>query len=118
MKCLAGLEQPDSGTVEFEGRPVLLYVEQEPARGQDSLGGAQWTVADALTEPMVAGPSAATPVAAQTASALRAVRAIQTRQKRGHKPVRTVLKQLPLQLRAKLRLPRSCNAGFQWLSET
>ena len=75
MKCLAGLESADAGTVSFEGRPVVLYVEQEPARGQDSAGGAAWTVADALTEPMVAGPSAATPEARKTADALRAVRA-------------------------------------------
>ena len=75
MKCLAGLESPDAGTVSFEGRPVVLYVEQEPARGQDSVGGARWTVADALTEPMVAGPSASTPAATKTAKALRAVRA-------------------------------------------
>ena len=74
MKCLAGLEYPDAGSVGFEGRPVVLYVEQEPARGQDLAAGAQWTVADALTEPMVAGPSAKTPAAAMTAGALRAVR--------------------------------------------
>ena len=74
MKCLAGLEVPDDGSVGFDGRPVCLYVEQEPARGQDLAGGAQWTVADALTEPMVAGPSASTPAAATTAAALRAVR--------------------------------------------
>ena len=75
MKCLAGLEEPDDGTVGFEGRPVCLYVEQEPARGQDLAGGAQWSVADALTEPMVAGPSASTSAAATTAAALKAVRA-------------------------------------------
>ena len=75
MKCLAGLEEADAGTVGVEGRPVILYVEQEPARGQDSAGGAQWTVADALTEPMVAGPSASTPAALKTAEALQAVRA-------------------------------------------
>ena len=75
MKCLAGLEDPDGGEVGFEGRPVCLYVEQEPARGQDLAGGAQWTVADALTEPMCAGPSAATSAAAATAAALKAVRA-------------------------------------------
>ena len=74
MKCLAGIETPDAGSVGFEGRPVCLYVEQEPARGQDVQGGAEWTVADALTEPMAAGPSAATPAATQTAAALRAVR--------------------------------------------
>ena len=75
MKCLAGIEDPDAGTVGVEGQPVILYVEQEPARGQDSVGGAEWTVADALTEPMVAGPSAATPAAMATAAALKAVRA-------------------------------------------
>ena len=75
MKCLAGIEDADAGSVGFEGRPVLLYVEQEPARGQDSAAGAQWTVADALTEPMYAGPSASTPAAAKTAAALAAVRA-------------------------------------------
>ena len=68
MKCLAGLEYPDSGSVGFEGRPVLLYVEQEP------VGTAKSTVADALTEPMAAGPSADTPAAQQTAAALAAVR--------------------------------------------
>ena len=36
MKCLAGLEDPDGGSVGCEGQPVILYVEQEPARGQDS----------------------------------------------------------------------------------
>jgi ATP-binding cassette subfamily F protein uup len=75
MKCLAGLEYPDDGAVGFEGRPVVLYVEQEPARGPDSVGDAHWTVADALTEPMVAGPSASTPAAAKTAAAMKAVRA-------------------------------------------
>ena len=75
LKCLAGLEEADAGSVGVEGRPVVLYVEQEPARGQDSAGGATWTVADALTEPMVAGASASTPAAAKTAAALRAVRA-------------------------------------------
>ena len=75
MKCLAGLEDADTGSVGVEGRPVILYVEQEPARGQDSAGGAAWTVADALTEPMVAGPSATTPAALKTAAALKAVRA-------------------------------------------
>jgi hypothetical protein len=50
-------------------------VEQEPARGQDLEGGAEWTVADALTEPMAAGASASTPGATETAAALRAVRA-------------------------------------------
>ena len=39
MKCLAGLEVPDDGSVGFDGRPVCLYVEQEPARGQDLAGG-------------------------------------------------------------------------------
>ena len=58
LRCLAGLEEADAGSVGVEGRPVVLYVEQEPARGQDSAGGATWTVADALTEPMVAGASA------------------------------------------------------------
>ena len=48
--------------------------EQEPARGQDLEGGAEWTVADALTEPMAAGESASTPGATETAAALRAVR--------------------------------------------
>ena len=52
----------------------MLYVEQEPARGQDLEGGAEWTVADALTEPMAAGESASTPGATETAAALRAVR--------------------------------------------
>ena len=75
MKCLAGLEDVDTGSIGVEGRPVILYVEQEPARGQDSAGGAEWTVADALTEPMVAGPSASAPAAVKTAAALRAVRA-------------------------------------------
>ena len=75
MKCIAGLEDADTGSVGVEGRPVILYVEQEPARGQDTAGGAEWTVADALTEPMVAGPSASTPAALKTAAALRAVRA-------------------------------------------
>eukprot|EP00900_Chrysochromulina_parva_P002833 jgi/Chrpa1/12550/Chrysochromulina_OHIO_Genome00017480-RA len=75
LRCLAGLEEADAGSVGVEGRPVVLYVEQEPARGQDSAGGATWTVADALTEPMVAGASASTPAAAKTAAALRAVRA-------------------------------------------
>ena len=75
MKCLAGLETPDEGSVGFEGRPVLLYVEQEPARGPNSATSAEWTVADALTEPMYAGPSSSTPQAAQTAAALLAVRA-------------------------------------------
>ena len=75
LKCLAGLEAPDAGSVGFEGRPVVLYVEQEPARGQDSAGGDQWTVSDALTEPMVAGPSASAPAATKTAAALCAVRA-------------------------------------------
>ena len=61
-------------SVGFEGRPHVLYVEQEPARGQDLEGGAEWTVADALTEPMAAGESASTPGATETAAALRAVR--------------------------------------------
>ena len=63
-----------TGSVGFEGRPHVLYVEQEPARGQDLEGGAEWTVADALTEPMAAGASASTPGATETAAALRAVR--------------------------------------------
>ena len=75
MKCIAGLEDLDGGSVSFEGRPTVLYVEQEPARGQDSAGGADWSVADALTEPMVAGASAATPAAAKTGASLKAVRA-------------------------------------------
>ena len=83
MKCLAGLEAADEGSVRFEGRPVVLYVEQEPARGQDSAGGAEWTVADALTEPMVAGPSASTPAAIKTAEALRAVRSFWAANERG-----------------------------------
>ena len=29
MKCLAGLESPDSGTVSFEGRPVSFFVGEE-----------------------------------------------------------------------------------------
>ena len=48
----------------------VLYVEQEPARGQDLEGGAEWTVADALTEPMAAGESASTPGATETADAV------------------------------------------------
>ena len=75
---------------------VVLYVEQEPANGprqggrssainnrgadsdsdSDSDSDARlWTVADALTEPMVAGPSASTPEAMRHAEALLAVRA-------------------------------------------
>ena len=69
MKCLAGIEYPDSGSVGFEGKPTVLYVEQEPVGGADS------TVADALTEPMAAGASATTPAAIETAAALAAVRA-------------------------------------------
>ena len=93
MKCLAGLESPDAGTVNFEGkRSVVLYVEQEPATGPRKTSSDDkqqqqqkqqqrqqqekvWTVADALTESMVAGPSALTPEASRTSEALLAVRA-------------------------------------------
>mmetsp|Transcript_20067 Transcript_20067/g.48237 ORF Transcript_20067/g.48237 Transcript_20067/m.48237 type:complete len:329 (+) Transcript_20067:216-1202(+) len=66
---------------------VVLYVEQEPASGprrtsanrdggSDSNDASRtWTVADALTEPMVAGPSASTPEAKRHSDALLAVRA-------------------------------------------
>ena len=79
---------------------VVLYVEQEPASGPRQSGRSSatsinnrgvdsdsdldsdsdadarlWTVADALTEPMVAGPSASTPEAMRHAEALLAVRA-------------------------------------------
>ena len=74
MKCLAGIETPDSGSVGVEGRPVVLYVEQEPAQGPGT-AASEWTVTDALTEPMVAGPSAATPAAAKVQASLAAVRA-------------------------------------------
>ena len=67
MKCLAGIEVPDKGVVGVEGKPSIIYVEQEPARGDG-------TVADALTEPMVVGSSAEGPAAARTAAGLRALR--------------------------------------------
>ena len=64
---------------------MVLYVEQEPASGprrssanrgvSDSDTSRTWTVADALTEPMVAGPSASTPEAKRHSDALLAVRA-------------------------------------------
>jgi len=75
MKILAGQEASDSGivsTTEGGKRPVVLYVEQEPAMSSGS--GEEWTVADALTESMVVGPSADTPEAKRTRAALLAVR--------------------------------------------
>ena len=74
MKCLAGIDKQDLGTVGVEGRPSIIYVEQEPAGGKGA-AGAVWTVADALTQPMVAGPSASSPAAAKVAAGLRALRA-------------------------------------------
>lgn len=74
MKCLAGQETADEGQVGVEGRPVVLYVEQEPAQGTTA-SGRERTVADALTEPMVVGPSASMPTAAAMAKSLGAVRA-------------------------------------------
>eukprot|EP00613_Pedinella_sp_CCMP2098_P080357 CAMPEP_0171936358 /NCGR_PEP_ID=MMETSP0993-20121228/33771_1 /TAXON_ID=483369 /ORGANISM="non described non described, Strain CCMP2098" /LENGTH=914 /DNA_ID=CAMNT_0012577521 /DNA_START=29 /DNA_END=2773 /DNA_ORIENTATION=- len=71
MKCLAGIEKQDSGTVGVEGRPHIIYVEQEPVRGSSEA----WTVAEVLTEPMAAGPSASSPVAARVASGLLSLRA-------------------------------------------
>jgi ATP-binding cassette subfamily F protein uup len=73
MKCLAGIEKPDTGTVGVEGRPHILYVEQEPVRSSGD-DGAEWTVADALTEPMAVGSSAASPKAARVAGGLLALR--------------------------------------------
>ena len=32
MRCLAGLESVDAGSISVEGRPSVVYVEQEPAR--------------------------------------------------------------------------------------
>ncbi len=32
LRCLAGLESIDTGSVGVEGRPNVIYVEQEPAR--------------------------------------------------------------------------------------
>jgi hypothetical protein len=65
---LAGLEKPDQGAVGVEGRPAIIYVEQEQ---QVPEGKVAWTVADALTEPMVAGLSADTPAAQRVAGALK-----------------------------------------------
>lgn len=70
-RCLAGLEKPDQGAVGVEGRPAVIYVEQEQ---QVPEGKVAWRVADALTEPMVAGLSADTPAAKRVAGALKVSR--------------------------------------------
>jgi len=54
--------------VGIEGRPAIMYVEQEQ---QVPEGKTSWNVAEALTEPMVAGVSANAPAAKGVADALK-----------------------------------------------
>ena len=70
LKCLAGVERADGGTVGVEGRPSIVYVEQEPLAGGTVARG---TVAGALTAQM-ASAGATSPKARRVSGSLAALR--------------------------------------------